>query len=92
MKNLQNDNINLQKQLEAMQDFLVEKVKGCFMGKTVADIKATIEYDQQDVLDWLMEISLEHECFEICTAVKKLCRHVLPAGSYVYLDYIFLRK
>ena len=59
-------------QLEQAEQFLAGKVTNCFKGKSSAVIKAIIQYDSSDVLEWLMDIALAGEHYEICSAVKQV--------------------
>ena len=63
---------DLQRQVEAAQRLLTEKVKICFTGKDIATIKEIIKDDEQDILLWLIDIGLEHESYEICAAAKRV--------------------
>ena len=63
---------SLRMQLEQAEQFLAGKVTNCFKDKSTDDIKAIIQYDTPDVLEWLMEIALAAERYEICAAVQQI--------------------
>lgn len=63
---------SLRYQLEQAEQFLAGKVTNCFKDKPTDVIKAIIQNDSADVLEWLMEIALAAESYEICAAVQQI--------------------
>jgi hypothetical protein len=63
---------SLRWQLEQAEQFLAGKVTNCFKDKSTAAIKAIIQYDTAEVLEWLMDIAIAAEHYEICAAVQQI--------------------
>ncbi|HTL08346.1 MAG TPA: hypothetical protein VL307_08830 [Chitinophagaceae bacterium] len=68
----EDDATEVQQGLEAARNFLIKAVRKAFIGKTIAEIRAMIKDDPEDILEWLIEISLETESYEVCAAAQQL--------------------
>jgi len=72
MKGSFNELSAMQRGLEIVRTFLTDAVRKAFQGKTIEEVKAMIRDDPEEVLYWLIEISLETESYEVCAAARQL--------------------
>lgn len=58
------------KQIAAMTTLMDKKIKACFTGKNIGTIKLMIQDDEPAVLEWLIEVGIDAEIYELCAAAR----------------------
>ncbi len=59
-----------EKQIAAMTTLMDKKIKACFTGKNIGTIKQMIQDDEPAVLQWLIDVGIEAEIYELCAAAR----------------------
>jgi len=74
----------LQQEPETARNFLINAVRRAFHGKSIPQIKAMIYEDPEDILLWLIEISLETESYEVCSAAQQVLNEKRQQSGCLY--------
>jgi hypothetical protein len=88
MYNYHEDFAETKRQIEAVEQLMTEKIKACFTGKSIAAIKNLIQDDEPSILEWLTEIGVENEIYELCAAIQEVLheRNDSISGTDLYND------